>query len=186
MVIQVRQERVSSGERMVFINDKIKAFNVIVLWVDGENLGVMPRARALAMAQELGMDLVQVAYNPQDKVSTAKITDFGRFQYDKKKKDKEKKKQQKQQSKWLKQVKISYSIWEHDLNMKLDKVKEAIDKWYSVKILTQLRWRENSYKSVVVDRLKKIIVDFQTMARAQSAYPKEEKNAYSIILAPLK
>lgn len=87
-----RDEGRADHQAMVYINDKIKAFEVIVITEDGENLGKMKRFDALALAQEQGMDLVQMSYNPVDKVSTAKITDFGKYMYEKKKTTKEKKK----------------------------------------------------------------------------------------------
>jgi translation initiation factor IF-3 len=54
----------------------------------------MPRSKALEMSTEQGLDLVQIAYDPKQQVSTAKIVDFGKRQYDKKKAENEKKKKQ--------------------------------------------------------------------------------------------
>jgi translation initiation factor IF-3 len=62
---------------------------------NGEQLGKVPRAKALAQAQELGLDLVQLSYDPKNKVATAKMIDYGKYMYDKKRKESEKKKQQK-------------------------------------------------------------------------------------------
>lgn len=54
----------------------------------------MPRSKALELSSEQGLDLVQIAYDPKQQVSTAKIVDFGKWQYDKKKAENEKKKKQ--------------------------------------------------------------------------------------------
>lgn len=80
----------------VFKNDDIKAHKILVIDADGEKLGVMPRAKALAIAQEQGVDLVQIGYNATEQISTAKLVDFGKYMYDKKKTESEKKKKQKQ------------------------------------------------------------------------------------------
>ena len=176
----------SVWDRPMFVNEKIKAFTVMVLDENWTNLWTMPRARALATASEQWLDLVQVSYNPKDKICTAKLVDLGKYLYEKKKKVKETKKQQKQQSKWLKQVKMRYSISDHDMNMKLDKVKEFLSKGYTVKILFQLRWRERVFKRTVIDRLNKIKDDFSALARLQYPLPKEEKNGYSLVLIPAK
>lgn len=186
MAFNSDMNRNSSADRPVFVNDKIKAFTVMVLDEEWKNLWTMPRAKALALAWELWLDLVQVSYNPWDKISTAKLVDLGKFLYEKKKKVKETKKQQKQQSKWLKQVKMRYSIGDNDMEMKLVKVTEFLSKWYTVKILFQLKWRERVFKNTVIERLNKIKEDFSSRARLQYPLPKEEKNGYSLVLLPAK
>lgn len=119
---------------------------------NGENAGTVPRRTALAMAQEAWLDLVQISYNPKDKVSTAKIVDFGKRKYDKQKAEKKKKQNQKQ--KWQKEIKFWYNIWDHDLDMKLDKAKEFLEDWYVVKIMVVLRGREKAYKPLVRKKME--------------------------------
>lgn len=76
------------------------------------------------IAEEQGVDLVQIGYNPTEQISTAKLVDFGRFMYDKKKTENEKKKKQKQ--KGQKEVKFGYNIGEHDLELKVKKAQEFL------------------------------------------------------------
>lgn len=89
------------------------------------------------MAQDEGMDLVQIGYNAEEKVATAKIIDFGRYMYDKKKTDNQKKKQSKQ--KGQKEIKFGYNISEHDLELKIKKAHEFLDEGYVVKVMVVLR-----------------------------------------------
>ncbi len=178
-----RQQRNSNQPRPVYVNEKIKAFNVMVVGADGENVWVVPRAKALQMAYDQWLDLVQVAYNPKDKISTAKIVDFWKYMYEKWKKEREKKKQQ---AKWLKQIKMWYSIGDNDLAMKVDKAVKSLEKWYTVKFFIKIRWRERVYKDKVIQRLKTIKEELQYIARSQYPHPKEERNGYSIILLPNK
>ena len=122
----------SSGSRgkqqwRVFKNEDIKAFKILVVGEDGEKVGLFPRERALALAREQSLDLVQIGYNPKEKVATAKIVDFGKYMYEKKKAESEKKKQQKK--KWQKEMKFGYNIGEHDLELKIKKTREFLFFW---------------------------------------------------------
>lgn len=167
----------------VYINDKIKAFEVIVIDEDDTNLGQMRRDQALRLAQEQWKDLVQLSYNPIDKVSTAKITDFGKYMYDKKRQNKEKKKTA---NKWMKQMKFAYGIGDNDLALKIKKVREMLDDGYTVRVVVQLKWRENIYKAKVIEKLIKTQESLADVARAQTPRPKEERNTFSIMLTPIK
>lgn len=172
----------SDPQNIVYINDKIKAFEVIVITDDGENLGKMKRFDALALAQEQWLDLVQLSYNPVDKVCTAKITDFGRYMYDKKKTTKEKKKTA---NKWMKQIKFAYGIWTNDLLLKVKKTKEMLDEWYTVRIFVQLKWRENIYKDKIIEKLVFVQEQLKDVAKSQSPLPKQDKNTYSFVFMGL-
>ena len=171
---------------MIYSNEKIKAFKVIVIWSDGEKLWMFPRATALDMAVKEWKDLVQVAYNPKEKVCTAKLVDLWKYLYEKKKVDKEKKKQQKQQSKWLKQIKMWYATWDNDIQLKVKKTEEFLTEWYSVKITVRLRWREKVYSSKVIEKLKQMQTTLESVGRSQYPHPKDEKNGYTITLLPIK
>lgn len=172
----------SDPQNVVYINDKIKAFEVIVITDDGENLGKMKRFDALALAQEQWLDLVQLSYNPIDKVCTAKITDFGRYMYDKKKTTKEKKKSA---NKWMKQIKFAYGIWTNDLLLKVKKTKEMLDEGYTVRIFVQLKWRENIYKDKIIEKLLFVQEQLKDVAKSQSPLPKQDKNTYSFVFMGL-
>lgn len=175
----------SSSEQnlMLYVNDKIKAFEVIVIDEEDQNLGKMSRYDALKLSQERGLDLVQLSYNPIDKVCTAKIVDVGKYLYEKKKVNKEKKKTA---NKWMKQMKFAYGIGENDLKLKISKVREMLDDGYVVRVFVQLKWRENIYKDKVIDKLHMIQKDLSDVARSQSPDPKQDKNTYSYMFLPIK
>ena len=168
---------------VLYINDKIKAFEVIVIDEEWENLGKMSRYDALGLAKEKWLDLVQLSYNPIDKVCTAKITDVWKYLYEKKKVNKEKKKTA---NKWMKQMKFAYGIWDNDLQLKITKVKEMLDDGYTVRVFVQLKWRENIYKAKVIDKLHLVQKELESCARSQSPEPKQDKNTYSYMFLPIK
>ena len=87
-----------------FMNEAIKAPNIMVVTEERENLWVFNRRRALEMAEEKWLDLVQISYDAATMQCTALMTDYGKYMYKKQKNEKEKKKNQK--NKWLKELKM--------------------------------------------------------------------------------
>lgn len=169
-------------QNIVYINDKIKAFEVIVISEDWENLGQMKRSEALALAESQGLDLVQLSYNPVDKVCTAKITDYGKYLYEKKKTTKEKKKTV---NKWMKQMKFAYGIGTNDLLLKIKKIKELLSEWYTMRVFVQLKWRENIYKDKIIEKFMFIQESLSDCAKSQTPLPKQDKNTYSFVFTSI-
>lgn len=124
-------------QQRVYKNDEIKAFKVLVIDEEGNQLGLMPRAKALSMAEESGLDLVQLSYDATQQVSTAKLVDYGRYMYDKKKTEQEKK--QRQQAKEQKEIKFGYTIGHNDLDLKIKKVAEFLDNGHVVRVSVVLK-----------------------------------------------
>lgn len=168
------------NERMVYTNHAIKAPTIVIVDEEKNNLGSFPRRRALEIAEEKWLDLVQMHYDPITQICTALITDYGKYMYKKQKDAKEKKKTQKQRS--LKELKISYAIWENDLKLKIKKWREFLEWWDNVKFLMRLRWRERIYSDKARDRLKEIVIELEEISRTQFPHPKKEAQWYSIIL----
>ncbi len=149
---------------------------------DWEKLWTMPRAKALALASWKGLDLVQINYDPKTKVCTAKIVDFGKYQYEKKKAESEKRKKQKTMVQ--KEIKFWYNIWDHDLALKVKKAIEFLSKWNPVKVNVVLRWREKAYKDIV--RAKLDWVEEQLREYGKSQWVKSESFGYTILIVPSK
>lgn len=165
--------------RQSYVNEAIKAFKIIVIDVDGENLGTMSRSNALQLAKDQWLDLVQMSYNPVDKVSTAKLIDYGKYLYEQKKIQREKRKNQKKT--WLKQVKVAYAIAENDLLFKIKQMRWFLEEGYMVRLSVRLKWRENIYKDRAIEKLEFVKEELQDVAKTQSSYPKQEKTTYSYI-----
>lgn len=165
---------------MVYLNEQIKAPNIIIVDAAWVNLWTFPRKRALEMAQEQGLDLVQIRYDATTMVSTVKMVDYGKYMYQKWKDDKEKRKTQKPTT--LKEIKINYAIWENDLQMKMKKAVEFLKDRNNVKFFIKLKWREKIYANKAVEKLIKIKNDLAEYGKAQFDTPKQEAQGYSIIL----
>ncbi len=105
---------------------------------NGEQLGVLPTARALAHAQDLGFDLVEIAPNAVPPV--AKVLDFGKYRFEKQQEAKEAKKRQKSVT-W-KEVRVSPKIDDHDIDTKIRSAARFLDEGDKLKITVRFRGRE--------------------------------------------
>src|SRR3989344_113570 len=107
------------------MNEGIRAPEVRVIGPDAENFGVLPIREALAKAQALGLDLIEISPNAQPPV--CKITDYGKFKYEQKKKDKE--------AAWLKEghrVKVDLFLWGRYKYMEFEFLKERLERFLAV------------------------------------------------------
>ncbi len=166
----------------IFKNEDIKAFTILVVDADGEKLWTMPRAKALAMASEKWLDLVQINYDASTKICTAKMVDFGKYQYENKKAESEKRKKLK--SRVQKEIKFWYNIWDHDLDLKVRRAIDFLDKWHPLKINVVLKWREKAYKDIV--RAKLDGVEEKLKAYGKSQWVKSENFGFGLIIIPSK
>lgn len=112
------------------MNEGIRAKEVRVIGPEAENFGVLPIREALAKAQELGLDLIEISPNAQPPV--CKITDYGKFKYEQKKKDKEVKSKAKVTETKEAQVKIGTST--NDMNIKATKIASWLREGHRVKV----------------------------------------------------
>lgn len=114
----------------VRMNESIRAREVRTLGPDGENFGVLPLKEALDKAREMGLDLIEVS--PNAKPPVAKITDYGKFKYEQKKKDKEVKSKARITETKETQVKIGTS--ERDMQIKASKTAAWLREGHRVKV----------------------------------------------------
>jgi translation initiation factor IF-3 len=145
----------------------------------GEQLGVLPTDQALAKAQDMGMDLVEIS--PMAKPPVCKIMDYGKFKYTEKKKQNEAKK--KQVVVQLKEVKLRPRTEEHDYEVKLKKVKEFLEEANKARITVMFRGREITHRELGQKVLQRVIEDMKDYAVIEAA-PRMEGRQMYMILAP--
>lgn len=110
---------------------------------------------ALALAQEQGVDLVEIAANATPPV--VKVIDWGKFQYQKMKEEAKNRKKAREKQSELKQMKIGLKISDNDLNIKLRKIQSFLDDGDRVKIMIVFRGREMAHKELGNALLDKVI-----------------------------
>ena len=131
-------------ESLPMINERIRAEEVQLITHDGENIGVVSKAKALRMAQDVSLDLVLISDEGKEGTPVAKIMDFGKILYEKKKKQTESKKHQKVIQ--IKEIKIRPLIGEHDYQTKMKQAIQFLEEGKRVKITLFFKGRENITK----------------------------------------
>jgi translation initiation factor IF-3 len=126
------------------INERIKAEKLQLIGHDGKNLGIVSKREALHYTQELGLDLVIIAEGGPEGVPVAKVMDFGKSLYDKKKKQGESKKHQKVIQ--VKEVKLRPKISDHDFDTKIKQALQFLEEGKRVKVTLFFRGRERISK----------------------------------------
>jgi len=162
-------------------NDRIRVPQVRVVTEDGEQLGVMDTRDAVRRAREQGLDLVEVAATADPPV--CRIIDFGKFQYETKKKANEAKK--KQVVITVKEVKFRPGTDDHDYNFKMKHAREWLQEGDKVKATIFFRGREITHRELgaeLLQRLEKDLVDYGEV----EARPRMEGNQMFFVFAPKK
>lgn len=131
------------------VNFQIKIPQVRVIQEDGTSIGVMTTKEALKLAQDQGLDLVEI--NPKAFPPVCKICNYGKFKYDEKKKLTENRKKQKIQE--LKELTFRPNTDLNDLNHKLSSAKEFISDGHKVKFTVRFRGREVTHPQIAQEKL---------------------------------
>lgn len=134
------------------INEDIRVKEIRLIDDEGEQKGILSHSEALKMAQDAGLDLVEVA--PQSKPPVCKILDYGKYKFEQEKKIKESKKKQKLIK--LKEIRMQPKIEKHDLAFKAKHVKEFLENGNKVKVTIRFRGRELAHTElgrVVLDNV---------------------------------
>jgi len=166
-------------EPKVRVNQRIRAAKLRVISPEGEQLGILDLAEALAKSEEFGLDLVEVAPNVDPPV--CKIMDYGKFRYEESKKEHERRK--KQATVVLKEIKLRPKTEEHDLEYKVKRLQGFIADDCKVKVTVMFRGREITHPEqarVLLDRVLELVGD--EVQVEQSA--KFEGRNMTLILAP--
>ncbi len=147
------------------INDMIRVREVRVIDDEGQQLGVLPTTEALALAQEKGLDLVEVA--PAAVPPVCRILDYGQYKYELQKREREAKKKQKSQT--FKEIRLRVKIDVNDLRTKLRRAGEFLDDGDRVKVTVQFRGREMTHANLgrdLLDRAAAMLTEHGTIERA--------------------
>lgn len=161
------------------VNEAIRAREVRLIGGDGEQLGIQPLREALRMAQEQNLDLVNVA--PQAKPPVCRIMDYGKYRYEQSKREKEARRKQKIVQ--LKEVRLSPSIEDHDVQTKLKNVVKFLQQGDKVKLSIRFRGREITHQDLgrrVLVRMAQEVKEISDVERQ----PKLEGRQMIMILTP--
>ncbi len=163
------------------INEEITAPQVRVIGSDGEQLGIMEPAKALAIAEDEGYDLVLIA--PQAEPPVCRIMDFGKYCFEQEKKEKEARKRQ--QTVELKEIRISYRIDVHDFETKVKHAHRFLDDGNKVRVAMRFKGREIAHIALgreTMDRFEQACSEFGTVDKK----PVLDGKILSMVVSPKK
>jgi len=166
-------------QKFVRVNGRIRVPEVRVIGADSSQLGVLPIKRALEVAEEAGLDLVEVA--PTAKPPVCRIMDYSKYKYEQEKKERRVKKNQKITH--LKQIRLKPRIDQGDYQVKLKKATDFLQKHDKVKVNLFFRGREMAFQDQGRKLIQRFIMDMQDVGQVEGS-PKMEGRTMSVVIAP--
>ena len=161
------------------INNQIRAREVRLINDVNENVGVVSIAEALALAEAKNMDLVEVSGNADPPV--CRIMDFGKFQYEKQRRERKARKQQKNIE--VKEIQLRPKTDDHHLGFKIRDARKWIEDGMKVRVRIRFRGREITHADIGRDRLARIAAELNDIAVVEQL-PNMEGSTMLMVLAP--
>ena len=162
------------------MNERIRADEIRLIGADGENVGVVTPERAMELADEAELDLVEISPNATPPV--CKIMDFGKYKYEQQKREAEARKKQKIIE--IKEIKFRPNTDTHDYEVKMRSVFKFLDAGDKVKITMRFRGREMVHQNLGRDLLERVATDVVEHGKVESM-PKLEGRQMTMMIAPL-
>jgi translation initiation factor IF-3 len=161
-------------------NNRINSPEVQVIGSTGENLGIINTNKAISMAKEEGLDLIEIA--PNAKPPVCKIIDIGKYKYDAQKKANKAKKKQKKIE--LKEIKLRPVTETHDYNFKLKNAQKFLSKGDKVKFTIRFKGRELQHSNLGHNLMNKIQEDIKLVGKVEMN-PKFDGKQMIMVIQPL-
>ena len=161
------------------VNHRIRVPEVLVIGPDGNKLGVLQTHEALRMAQEQGLDLVEI--NPKSDPPVCKILDFGKYKYEEKKKQAQARRNQAVVE--IKEIKLRPKTDDHDIDFKTRAARRFLEAGHKVKFTVRFRGREITHPEKAHEQLDVILKALEDVANVETR-PTMEARAMSIVVAP--
>ena len=162
-------------------NELIHAREVRVIGAEGEQLGILQRNEAIAMAREIGCDLVEVSSNATPPV--CRIMDYGKFKYEQQKKKQDAKKRQAVVQ--VKEIKVRPKTDEHDYETKLKHIRSFLEDGDRCKVTVFFRGRELVHNDRGIEILERIVKDLEDVGKVEQE-PRAEGRTLQMLVVPKK
>ncbi len=163
------------------INEDITAKEVRLIGIDGEQAGIVSLKEAQAMADDAGVDLVEISPNAEPPV--CKVMDYGKFIFEKSKELKEQKKKQKQIQ--VKEIKFRPGTDEGDYQVKLRNLRKFLEAGDKAKITIRFRGREMAHQEIGIELLNRVKADLEDVSQVESFPNRVEGRQMVMMMAPI-
>lgn len=168
-------------EKKRILNGDIRAKIVQLVTDEGENFGEMSLSEARTKAEEQSLDLMEMWKKWE--ITIVKMLDYGKFLYRQKKQD------QKNKQKWkapdLKTIRITFKIWEHDLQIRRKQAEKFAAGGHPLKVNLMLRWRENQYGEIAAEKINSFVKSLEDIYKTDGQI-KRSWNTFNAMLKPIK
>jgi translation initiation factor IF-3 len=161
------------------VNERIRVSEIRLIGADGENVGVVPPSVGLQMAQDAGLDLVEISPNATPPV--CKVMDLGKFKYEQQKREAEARKKQKIIE--IKEIKFRPGTDTHDYDVKMRSVMKFLEEGDKVKVTLRFRGREMAHQDLGLELLNRVRTDVGEAGKVESM-PKLEGRQMVMMIAP--
>ncbi|MBT5513371.1 MAG: translation initiation factor IF-3 [Rhodospirillaceae bacterium] len=161
------------------VNEDIDVDNVRLIDADGSQVGVVSIAEAQEMADEAGLDLVEIS--PHADPPVCKVLDYGKYKYEAQKKANEARKKQKIIE--VKEIKMRPGIEEHDYQVKMRSVRKFIGNGDKVKMTIRFRGREMAHQELGLRVLDRVREDLDEEVKVEQ-FPRTEGRLMTMVVAP--
>ncbi len=161
------------------INEEIRSPEVRVIGQDGKQVGVLQRREALRLAEEQGVDLVEVDPNAEPPV--CRLMDFGKYAYERAKREREARKAQKQTE--VKEILVRPKTGDHDLGYKIKRARQFLESGAKVKVRVRFRGREITHPELGLDILNRVAGALEDLGTIEQA-PQPDGQTLLMVLAP--
>ena len=175
----IEEHKISASEFR--INEEIRVSEVRLIGPDGQNVGVVPIAEALRIAQEANLDLVEVAPNTVPPV--CRVLNFGKFLYEKAKKDREARRAQTKIE--VKEIRLRPKTSDHHRSFKIRDARRWLGEGKKVRVRVRFRGREISYPEIALGDLREIAEELADVGAVEQA-PSMEGRTIFMVMAPGK
>jgi translation initiation factor IF-3 len=146
------------------VNERIRCPEIRLIGAEGENLGVLSPIRALELAEQAGLDLVEIS--PTAEPPVCKIMDFGKYKYETQKREAEARKKQKVIE--IKEVKFRPNTDTHDYEVKMRSVTKFLENGDKVKVTLRFRGREMAHQNLGRELLERVAADVEGLGKVES------------------
>ena len=161
------------------VNERIRAPEIRLIGPEGENIGVVTPERAMQIAEEAGLDLVEISPNAAPPV--CKVMDFGKFKYESQKREAEARKKQKIIE--IKEVKFRPNTDTHDYQVKLKNVVRFLENGDKVKVTLRFRGREMAHQDLGRILLERVAEDVKELGKIENM-PRMEGRQMVMMIGP--
>ena len=174
---------IANKERDLFINEQIRAKEVMLIGPNGEQLGMKDIKDALTLATYAGFDLVLIS--PTAKPQVCKIMDYNKFKYEKKKQGKENMKKQREKNLDMKEYRLTASIDVHDFDTRVKNSAKYLEKGHKIKASIRFKGREMAHIDRGRDVMNRFAEALKEIATVEQR-PVLDGRVMTMILAPMK